>query len=398
MKKTGGWRVKFALQATERLDAVLSATQLGITLASLGLGWIGEPVIGHRLEPLLNQLGVTDPGAIKSISFAVAFALITFFHIVLGELAPKSLAIQRPKAVSLNTALPLIIFYRIFFPFIWLLNGAANRILSWCGLEPTSEGEHAFSSEELEYVFSQARHAHPGDALINRIMVRSLRLRTVTAQQVMRPSDQVVALWLDKPLGENLRVAQTAGFSRFPVCSGSLNDVRGILLVREWLWQIQLLGQDASFEPLIRPPLTFTLKTPIHTMIELFRTSRVHLAIVLDADLKTAGIVSFEDVLEEIVGDIRDEFDLGRGPVFEHTENAIVVSGLFSMRELQAEAGWAFEWQPRETVAAWAERHRGHALTRGESFNIGDYRITATDVIAERPRRIRVERLPAETK
>jgi CBS domain containing-hemolysin-like protein len=398
MKKTGGWRVKFALQATEHLDAVLSATQLGITLASLGLGWIGEPVIGHRLEPLLNQLGVTDPGAIKSISFAVAFAIITFFHIVLGELAPKSLAIQRPKAVSLNAALPLIIFYRIFFPFIWLLNGAANRILRWCGLEPASEGEHAFSSEELEYVFSQARHAHPGDALINRIMVRSLRLRTVTAQQVMRPREQVVALWLDKPLGENLRVAQTAGFSRFPVCSGSLDDVRGILLVREWLWQIQLLGQDASYEPLLRPALTFTLKTPIHTMIELFRTSRVHLAIVLDADLKTAGIVSFEDVLEEIVGDIRDEFDLGRGPVFEHTENAIVVSGLFSMRELQAEAGWAFEWQPRETVAAWAERHRGHALKRGESFNIGDYRVTATDVSAERPRRIKVERLPADTK
>ena len=395
MQKTGGWRVKFALQATERLDAVLSATQLGITLASLGLGWIGEPVIGHRIEPLLRDFGVTDPGAIKSISFAVAFLIITFFHIVLGELAPKSLAIQRPKAVSLNAALPLIIFYRIFFPFIWVLNGAANRLLRWCGLEPAGEGEHAFSSEELEYVFSQARHAHPGDALINRIMVRSLRLRTVTAQQVMRPREQVTALWLDKPLQENLRVAQTAGFSRFPVCSESLDDVRGILLVREWLWQIQMLGPDASYEPLVRPALTFTLKTPIHTMIELFRTSRVHLAIVLDAELKTAGIVSFEDVLEEIVGDIRDEFDLGRGPVFEHTENAIVVSGLFSMRELQAETGWAFEWQPRETVAAWAERHRGQTLRRGESFNIGDYRITPTEVSTERPRRIRVERLPA---
>src|SRR5688572_27660837 len=396
MKKTGGWRVKFALQATEHLDAVLSATQLGITLASLGLGWIGEPVIGHRVEPLLREFGITDPGAIKSVSFAIAFALITFFHIVLGELAPKSLAIQRPKAVSLNAALPLIIFYRIFFPFIWLLNGAANQILRWCGLEPAGEGEHAFSSEELEYVFSQARHAHPGDALINRIMVRSLRLRTVTAQQVMRPSEQVVALWLDKPLGENLRVAQTAGFSRFPVCSGSLDDIRGILLVREWLWQIQLLGQDASFEPLIRPALTFTLKTPIHTMIELFRTSRVHLAIVLDAELKTAGIVSFEDVLEEIVGDIRDEFDLGRGPIFEHTETAIVVSGLFSMRELQAETGWAFEWEPRETVATWAERHRGQPLKRGETFTVGDFRVTATDVSAERPRRIRVERPGAD--
>jgi CBS domain containing-hemolysin-like protein len=392
MKKTGGWRVKFALQATEHLDAVLSATQLGITLASLGLGWIGEPVIGHRIQPLLNQFGVTDPAAIKSISFAVAFLLITFFHIVLGELAPKSLAIQRPKAVSLNAALPLIIFYRIFFPFIWLLNGAANTILRWCGLEPAGEGEHAFSAEELEYVFSQARHAHPGDALINRIMVRSLRLRSVTAIQAMRPRDQIVALWTDRPLIENLRIAQTAGFSRFPVCEGSLDQVKGILLVREWLWQIQALGPDATFEPLIRPTLTFTQKTPIHTMIELFRRSRSHLAIVLDDDQKTAGLVSLEDVLEEIVGDIRDEFDLGRGPVFEHSDNAIVVSGLFTMRELQAETGWAFEWIPRETVATWAERHRGQALRRGDTFVVGDYKVTATDVSSERARRIKVER------
>ena len=396
MAKTGGWRVKYALRATEQLDAVLSATQLGITLASLGLGWIGEPVIGHRLEPLLTHFGITDPATVKSISFAVAFGLITFFHIVLGELAPKSLAIQRPKAVSLNTALPLVVFYRIFFPFIWLLNGAANRILRWCGLEPAGEGEHAFSSEELEYVFSQARHAHPGDALINRIMVRSLRLRTVTAQQAMRPRDQIVPLWLDRPLAENLRIAQTAGFSRFPVCTGSLDDVRGILLVREWLWQTQLLGPDASFEPLVRPTLTFTLKTPIHTMLELFRTSRSHLAIVLGDDLKTAGIVTFEDVLEEIVGDIRDEFDLGRGPVFEQTETSIVVSGLFSMRELQAETGWAFEWQPRETVALWAERLLGRVPKKGESFLHGDYRLTATDVAAERIRLLRVERLPAQ--
>lgn len=392
MAKTGGWRLKFALMATERLDAVLSATQLGITLASLGLGWIGEPVIGHRIAPLLKHFGITEPGAISSISFAIAFSIITFFHIVLGELAPKSLAIQRPKAVSLNVAAPLVFFYRLFFPFIWLLNGAANRILRAAGLEPAGEGDHTFSSDELEYVFSQARHAHPGDALINRIMVRSLRLRSVTAQQTMRPRDQIVPLWLDKPLGENLRIAQTAGFSRFPVCSGSLDDLRGILLVREWLWQSLALGSEASFEPLIRPPLTFTLNTPIHTMLELFRTSRVHLAIVLDDQQKTAGLVTFEDVIEEIVGDIRDEFDLEHGPVFEHTENAIVVSGLFTMREFQAETGWAIEWEPRETVAAWAERHRGQPLRRGETFTVGDYKVTATDLTSERARRIRVER------
>lgn len=332
LAKTGGWRVKYALQATEHLDAVLSATQLGITLASLGLGWLGEPFIGHRIAPLLREFGISDPKVISSISFAVAFSIITFFHIVLGELAPKSLAIQRPKAVSLNAAAPLIIFYRMFFPFIWLLNGAANRFLRCFGLDPAGEGDHTFSSEKLEYVFTQARHSHPGDALINRIMVRSLRLRSVIAQQVMRPREQIVSLWMDRLMAENLRLAQTGGFSRMPVCGTSLNDFKGILLVREWLWQIHALGADASFAPLVRPALTFTLKTPIHTMIELFRTSRNHLALVLNDNLKVAGIVSFEDVLEEIVGDIQDEFDPGHGPVFEHTATAIIVSGLHDAR------------------------------------------------------------------
>jgi CBS domain containing-hemolysin-like protein len=396
LAKTGGWRVKFALQATERLDAALSATQLGITLASLGLGWLGEPFVAHRLAPLLAKMGVSDPATVDSISFAVAFAFITFFHIVLGELAPKSLAIQRPKAVSLNAAAPLMIFYRIFYPAIWVLNGTANRFLRWAGLEPVSEGEHAFSAEELEHVFSHARHSHPGEALINRLMVRSVRMRTTTAQQIMRPREQIVALWLDKPLVENVRIAQTSGFSRFPVCTGSLDEVKGLLLVREWLWQIHALGADAPFEGLIRPVLTFTLRTPIHTMIELFRTSRSHLAIVLDAEQKTAGLVSFEDVLEEIVGDIRDELDLGHGPVFAHSDQTIVVSGRFSMRELQAETGWIFEWTPRESVAAWVERQAGHVLTRGEIVTLGDYRITAEDVNAERLRRVKFERLPAE--
>ena len=395
LAKTGGWRVKFALKATEHLDSALSATQLGITLASLGLGWVGEPFVARRLTPWLADWGITDEIAVHSISFAVAFILITFLHIVFGEQAPKMLAIQRAKAVTLWLSGPLMAFHFVFYPFIWMLNASANRILRWAGLGVGHGAEHAFSAEELEFVFSEARHSHPGDALINRLMVRAVRLRTVTAQQVMRPPEQIVALWLDKPLAENLRIAQTAGFSRFPVCKGSLDDIKGIVLVREWLWQSLALGPDTAFEPLMRPTLTFTLKTPIHTMIELFRTSRVHLAVVLDAELKTAGIVSLEDVLEEIVGDIRDEFDLGRGPVFEHTESEIVVSGIFSMRELQAEAGWAFEWERGETVAAWAERNRGRPLKRGETFEIGDYRVTATDIAAGRLRRIRVERKPA---
>jgi CBS domain containing-hemolysin-like protein len=392
LAKTGGWRVKFALKATEHLDAALSATQLGITLASLGLGWVGEPYIAERLEPLLAQWGVVDPAAIHSIAFAIAFSVITFLHIIFGELAPKSLAIQRAKQVTLWVAAPLLVFYYVFFPFIWLLNGTANRFLRWAGLGPASEGDHAFSAEELEYVFSHARHAHPGDALVNKLMVQSLRVRDTTAQQIMLPRDQVAVLWLDKPLAENLRIAQTSGHSRFPVCEEQLDNVKGVLLVREWLWQLQALGPDASFTPLIRPALEFELKTPIHVMIERFRMARSHLAIVRDEERHFVGIVTFEDVLEEIVGDIRDELDIGLGPIYERKDQCIVVTGSFTMRELQAETGWPFEWKPRETVSTWLQRHAGRVPRRDETVVVQDYRFTVLEVQSDRLRRVRIER------
>ncbi len=396
LAKTGGWRVKLALKATAHLDASLSATQLGITLTSLGLGWVGEPFLAHRIEPWLAQAGITDPAAVSSIAFAAAFSVITFLHIVFGELAPKSLAIQRPKGMTLFVAGPLLVFYYIFFPFIWLLNGTANQILRLAGLR-ASTSEHAFSSEELEYVFSHARHSHPGDALVNKLMVQSLRARETLAQQIMRPRDQVVALWLDHPLAENLRIAQMSGHSRFPVCTGSLDKVEGLILVREWLWQIQALGPDTPFEPLVRPVLEFELTTPVHVMIERFRTSRSHLAVVLDAQRALAGIVTFEDVLEEIVGDIRDEFDIESGPVYERSESSIVVSGTLTMRELQAETGWPLEWQSRDTVAMWATRHFGRLPKRGDVQLAGDYRLTVIEASAERLRRIRIERQSQET-
>ncbi|MSU18901.1 MAG: HlyC/CorC family transporter [Lacunisphaera sp.] len=395
LAKTGGWRVKFALKATQHLDSALSASQLGITLTSLGLGWAGEPFVARRLAPLLTHWHITDPAIVSSIAFLVAFITITFLHIVFGEQAPKMFAIRHAKPVTLWVAAPLMVFHAVFYPFIWLLNDCANRLLRWLGMVPASEADGAFSAEELEYVFSQARHTHPGDALINKLMVQSLRARQTRAQHIMRPRDQVIALWLDKPLEENLRTAQISGHSRFPVCSGSLDKVEGLILVREWLWQIQALGPDTPFAPLIRPAVEFELTTPLHSMIESFRSARSHLAVVLDEKKALAGIVTFEDVLEEIVGDIRDEFDIEHGPVYKRTESLIVVSGTFTMRELQAETGWPLEWQPRETVSHWCQRIFGHVPKRDESLVTGEYRLIILEANAERARRVRIERSSA---
>jgi CBS domain containing-hemolysin-like protein len=393
LAKFGGWRVRFAVWANQHLGALLSACQLGVTLTSLALGWAGEPFLAEHLKLFFLRLGMADTPFQSSVASAAAFGLITFFLIIFGELTPKAIAIQKSRAVALWTSAPLVIFYYCFYPFIWLLNVSANGLLRTLGLRPTGESEGDFSADELEWVFSHARHSHPGDAEINKLMVQSLRARRTQAQQIMRPRDQVVALWLDKPLTENLRTAQISGHSRFPVCSGSLDKVEGLLLVREWLWQISLLGPDTPFEPLVRPVTEFELTTPLHVMMEKFRNSRSHLAVVLDAERKLAGLVTFEDVLEEIVGDIRDEFDIGAGPVYERSEHAIVVSGSLTLRELQAETGWPLEWQPRETVGQWVQRVAGNLPKRGDQFTAGEYRLAVLEANAERVRRVRVTRL-----
>jgi len=395
LEKEGGIRVRSAIRATEHLDAMLSATQLGITLASLGLGWVGEPFVAHRIAPLLEKIGITDSATVTSISFTVAFALITFLHIVFGELAPKSLAIQYPKKTSLFVALPLVFFHKIFFPFIWALNGTANFFLRRAGIHPAGEGAHGFSPEEMEYVLSHSRHTHSADVLVNRLMLRSLRMRDTRASEIMLPRDEINALWLGADVQENLRIAQSTGHSRYPVFDGDLDQPVGILMMREWLWQIQVLGEDTPIQPLLREMLSFPPEMPILDVLERLRLSQNHLALVVNDEGRTLGLISFEDVLEEIVGDIRDEFDTDKKEIFEQTPDSIVVAGTLSMHELEAETGWTLEWEGNstQTVAEWIKYEHGFRLPkRGEKLRIGDYEIIPLETPAGSLKRILITR------
>ncbi|MEZ5405006.1 MAG: hemolysin family protein [Verrucomicrobiia bacterium] len=394
--KTGDWRVRITLRVLKNLDQALSATQIGITLANLALGWIGEPFVRGWIEPLLGSLSISNPKLLHATSITISFIALPFILIVFGELVPKLIAIQRPKAVSFLIAGPLMLFYYPFKPFIWFLNFCANRVIRLLGFETVDNAEHNFSADELDYVLTQAYHTHPGDALINKIMIRSLRLRDTIASQVMLPKEQVTALWLDKSIKENLRIAQTSGHSRFPVCEGNLDNVKGMILIKEWLWQIQALGSDTPFQPLIRPVLTFTSKTTIPTLLELFRSSRSHLAVVLNENNGMAGILTIEDALEEIVGEIRDELDIEKGPIYNQTETSILVDANLNVRELRAETGWNFEWQPREKVGAWMVRHLGRLPKKGETARIGEFRVSAPEIHSQGPRRVRLERLSKE--
>ncbi len=394
--KKGGIAVKSALHATTHLDDVLSSTQLGVTLSSLALGWVGEPFVAEKISPILEFFGGVDPVKVHSISFAVAFVLITFLHIVFGELAPKSLAIQFPKRTALAVATPLIIFYKIFFPFIWILNKTASIFLRIFGIKIAEKTSNDFSPDELEYVLSHSRQSRQEDLLVNKVMLRALRLRDTRVNEIMIPRDEIDALWLNAVPEENLRIAQRTAHSRYPVFDKDLDRPVGTLLVREWLWQIQILGDETPIQPILRDVLTFPPETQISEVLEKFRLAQNHLALVVNNEGRTLGLVSFEDILEEIVGDIRDEFETGKKEIFEQTPDTIVVSGTLNMHELEAETGWNFEWSGNsyETVGSWIRSLRpGRIPKRGEKIRYEDIEIIPLETPAGSLKRILLRRL-----
>ncbi len=397
MLSSGNWRVRLAIDVTKHLDAYLSATQLGITLSSLGLGWLGEPYLAHWIERPLYALGVTSAQAVQSISYVTAFGVITFLHIVIGELAPKSLAIQRPRRVTLWTSPILVVFYYMFWPAIWLLNGTANTMLRWAGIPPASDAEHAFSPEELQYVLMHSRHVHPSDELINRLMLKALRLKETTAAEVMSPREKVSVLWINLSLEANLKLAQEAGYSRLPICGDSMEDVLGVIHVKEMLWQYQFLREQTNLRDIMRPVLTFTPETRLPAMLQLFQKSRSHLAVVVAADNKMQGIVSFEDVLEELVGDIRDEFDIEKGPIYSRTETSALVDADLPIRDLAAETGWPIPTRTNVTVEKWCLAKWGRQPARGEQLHVDGLTIIAEEVTPRGLRRVRVTREPAKS-
>ncbi len=392
--KKGGWRVPIAINVTEHLDAYLSACQLGITLSSLGLGWAGEPFLAHWIKIPLESFGFSE-AAIHGIATAVTFFIITFLHIVLGELAPKSLAIQYPRPITLWLAPVLFVFYYVFFPAIYLLNGAANLMLRAVGLRNASEAEHAIGQEELQYVLGHSTHVHPADMLVNKIMLKALRLKNTTAGQIMVPDEKVAFLKRDASPKENFNVIQRTGFSRFPVVGDTPLDIVGVVLAKEFLIQYQALGDQTDLSSISRSPLEFFPGVKLPTMLELFRRSRNHLAIVVNENDEMVGIVTLEDVLEELVGEIHDELDVEKGPIFDLNDTSALVEGEFSVRELAKITRWPLP-STNLSIAKWIERTLERQPRDQEEIDHNGMRFIAEDVGANGPRRVRILLHPPE--
>jgi CBS domain containing-hemolysin-like protein len=333
LARSGNRRARLAEAAIHRLDHYISGTQLGITLASLGLGWVGESTIATIIIQLFESLPPpSNVIAAHAVATVIAFTFITFLHIVLGELAPKSLALLLPESVSLWTAGPLIVFSRIMSPFIRLLNGAANLMLRTVGLRAPTEMERVHRPEEIEMLLTQS-YEH---GLLKEEPVEMIRgvfgLSETTAAEVMTPRPDVIALDVLTTVQEAAVFILEEGHSRYPVFEETIDHIVGIVLARD-VWRAQTQGVTELAE-VMRPALFVPDTKPLEELLREMRRERAHMAIVIDEFGGTAGIVSIEDMLEEIVGEIADELDEAAPELAHGPSGEVLVSGGMAIAEL----------------------------------------------------------------
>ncbi len=302
---------RFAIVAKHiisRLDGYLAATQLGITLASLGLGWIGEPVVSKIIINLMALTGVTiDPDLAHSIALPTAFIIITVLHIVFGELAPKSIAIQRSQRTVLVIAMPLQFFFFIFRPFIWVLNGTANMILKTIGIS-TVQGQEMHSSDELKYLVKQGKESGEIEQANYDIIKNAFEFSERTAKQIMIPRTQVVSIDVNDFQESMLDMLIEENYSRIPCYADSLDNIVGVVYLKDILIKIRK-NEPIKISSVMRSVVIVPETKRISQLLKEFQSKHQQIAVVINEYGGTQGIVTMEDILEELVGEIQDEYD-----------------------------------------------------------------------------------------
>jgi CBS domain containing-hemolysin-like protein len=381
----GDRRARVARHMVSHLDAYLSATQLGITLASIGLGWIGEPAFSWLLRPLVEIVPGASEALVHSVSITAAFVLISILHIVLGELSPKSLAIRKPEGTSLWVSLPLFGFYFLTYPAIWLLNHSANAFLKIFGIEPVTEGELGHDEEELRRLLASpdasqlSKHKRE---LLDNIFELSHRM----ARQIMVPRADVVYLSRDRSLEENLQVARESGHTRFPLCEGDLDHVVGLVHIKDLFRSGPVEDLTAVMREMAFVPETLELDRLLRRM----RTEHAHMAAVLDEYGGVSGIVTLENVIEEIVGQIQDEFDMEPPRIVQKGTDVFQVSGALLVEELEDELGVEFSDRNEDTVGGVVLSELGGSPSIGDRVELGPLEIEVRDVDLNRVKTVRV--------
>jgi CBS domain containing-hemolysin-like protein len=324
ISKTTGLRGRILAKVHGQLDAYLSACQLGITLASLGLGWVGEPAFARLLEPVFAIAGITSEQIIHGVSFVVAFSVISFLHIVIGELAPKSLAIRLPESVALWCAPLLYGFYWLMYPFIAVLNASANLVLRMAGLRGTGEHDAHYSTDELKMIL---RTSTPGEKFTTderNILAQSLDFSQLAVSDLMRPINEVSAMYASRSLEQNMETVRRNRFSRYPYFDQDGEEVLGLIHLKD-LFLAQQAGRAVTdLTQFLRPVETISERTPAQQIFRRFRTGAPHFALIGEKGKRPVGFITLDNLLGAMVGEIRDEFRMNENDWLRQGDNTFI--------------------------------------------------------------------------
>ena len=373
-------RAQTALRVVNHLDAYLSACQLGITIASLALGFLGEPFVAALVSPVLMLMGMSV-WWVKVISFGLAILSFTFLHVVVGELLPKSIAIRKAVSVTLFLAKPLHAFYKTANLGIIILNGTANWLLKTvCRMEPAKEGEHTHSAEELALLVTQSEKSQEVTETEREILINALELNDLWVRDVMTPRNRVVVLDVDQPFEKNLEIAIRTKHTRFPLVKGHLDHATGLIHIKDLFRLMQDPNPDLMR---IKRDLKIVPDTmPLDTLLQFFLKEHAHLALAVDEFGTPVGIVFLDNVIEELVGEIQDEFDNERSAFSRMSDDEFVIEGSMTLNDLAGYVPELFlESGEVTTVGGYLTQQLGRFPEVGETLEILGYeaKVTSTD-------------------
>ena len=367
----GNRRASYAKKLADRLDVALSVTQLGITIVSLGLGWLGEPVVASLLHPAFSWFGVPE-SAVETVSFAIAFFLITSLHIVGGELIPKNVAIRKVESVALTVALPLLVFQRIMYPFVWLLNHVANWAEERMGFSVvTKEEDVAHTEEEIRVLMEESHRQGFIDKTELEFVDNVFDFADLSVREIMIPRTDMVCLDLEDSLEESIETAMEERLTRYPICDGGKDNIIGFLHIKDFL-QTLYKKEAPDLRKLARHALVVPEAMAVSRLLQTMQQERSQLAIVVDEYGGTAGMVTIEDVIEEIVGDIQDEFDTDRPLVEKKGACLYSVDAKMLLEELEDILEVAIDEEEIDSVGGWLSAHVDNPPRIGQKAAFGD--------------------------
>jgi CBS domain containing-hemolysin-like protein len=342
MAKLGKPNASLALKMSNSLDTYLSATQLGITLSSLALGWIGEPALARLIEPTFIHFFGDNPVLLHTVSFTIAFTVITFLHVVFGELIPKSVAIAKAETMALIVSRPLYLFWILFFPLIRFFDIVASFFLKRMGITPASEHDLAHSEEELRIIVNESFRGGYIDSVESEIIKNAVDFSETVAREIMTPRKDMVCINSEKSFEDNVLLITTTRYTRYPYCHGGKDNISGMIHTRDLL-NSALQQQVVSMSEFVRPIIMVPENASVADILNKMNKERIHIALVVDEYGGTSGLLTMEDILEEIVGDTSDEHDSNNETIRKIDELTYEFDGMVSIEKVEEIMDVSFE-------------------------------------------------------